>query len=149
MTIMTSVAENVSAVLHDNWSLSDPLKTSIEWGVKRVDVITWLKTSGKTYAIACYSPGLTAEKVIASNWWRVDETVTVDLCIKVSPLNINDMLAKRTAMRNEILRIIHDKQNSITDVQFAYPVREPVQVEAENMLRLTILVNCVYFHKKT
>jgi hypothetical protein len=144
---MASIAENVKTCLYNNWNDSVGVsKNDIYWTVQRVDVAMWAKSSTKNYLIAVYSPGATSSRPISHSWWRFEEVVTVDVAVKASVQNAYD---KRTIIQNEIRRIIHAYQTSITDVSFAFISREPVQVEAENMLRLTLLVTCVYFHKKT
>jgi hypothetical protein len=144
---MTSIAQNVETCLFNNWNDSVGVsKNDIQWTVNRVDVALWAKSGTKNYLIAVYSPGATTSRPISHSWWRVEEVVTVDVAVKTSVSGAYD---KRTILQNEIRRIIHAYQTSITDVSFAFLSREPVQVEAENMLRLTLLVTCVYFHQKT
>ena len=143
---MTSTAESVKTCLYDNWNDSIGIaKADVEWTVNRVDVATWLKTGTKNFLIAVYSPGATSSKPISHSWWQITEVVTVDVVLRTSVATAYD---KRTAMQNEIRRIIHSYQTSISGVSVAYVSREPIQVEAENLLRLTILVTCIYFHSK-
>jgi hypothetical protein len=143
---MTSIAENLKTCLYSNWNDSIGIaKADVEWTVSRVDVATWLKTGTKNYLIAIYSPGATSSKPISHSWWQFTEVVTVDVVVKTS---VSSAYEKRTTMQNEIRRIVHSNQTSITGVSLAYESREPIQVEAENLLRLTILVTCVYFHSK-
>jgi len=143
---MTSIAQNVETCLFNNWNDSVGVsKNDIQWTVNRVDVALWAKSGTKNYLIAVYSPGATTSRPISHSWWRVEEVVTVDVAVKASVSGAYD---KRTILQNEIRRIIHSYQTSITGVSFAFLSREPIQVEAENMLRLTLLVTCVYFHAK-
>jgi len=143
---MVSTAELVKTCLFDNWNDSIGIAAAdVEWTVNRVDVATWLKTGTKNYLIAVYSPGATSSKPISHSWWQITEVVTVDVVVKTS---VSSAYEKRTIMQDEIRRIIHSNQTSITGVSVAYESREPIQVEAENLLRLTILVTCVYFHSK-
>jgi hypothetical protein len=144
---MTSIAENVKTCLYNNWNDSVGVaKTDIYWTTQRVDVAMWAKSGTKNYLIAVYSPGAISSRPISHSWWRVEEVITVDVAVKASVSGAYD---KRTTLQNEIRRIIHSYQTSISDVSFAFISREPVQVEGENLLRLTLLVTCVYFHKKT
>jgi hypothetical protein len=144
---MASTAENVRTCLYNNWNDSVGVaKNDIYWTTQRIDVAMWAKSGTKNFLIAVYSPGTTSSRPISHSWWRVEEVITVDVAVKASVSGAYD---KRTILQNEIRRIIHSYQTSITDVSFAFISREPVQVEAENILRLTLLVTCVYFHKKT
>jgi hypothetical protein len=144
---MASIAENVKTCLFNNWNDSVGVaKNDIYWTTQRVDVAMWAKSSSKNYLIAVYSPGTTVSRPISHSWWRVEEVITVDVVVKASVSGAYD---KRAIIQNEIRRIIHAFQTSISDVSFAFISREPVQVEGENLLRLTLLVTCIYFHKKT
>ena len=144
---MTSIAENVKTCLYNNWNDSVGVaKNDIYWTVNRVDVALWAKSGTKNYLIAVYSPGATTSRPISHSWWRVEEVVTVDVAVKASVSGAYD---KRTILQNEIRRIIHAYQTAMgPPISFAFESREPIQVEAENLLRLTILVTCVYFHSE-
>jgi hypothetical protein len=144
---MASTAESVKTCLYNNWNDTIGVaKADIEWTVSRVDVAKWAQGSPKNFLIAVYSPGATSSKPISHSWWQITEVVTVDVVVKTS---VSSAYEKRTTMQNEIRRIIHAYQNAMgPPISLAYESREPIQVEAENLLRLTMLVTCVYFHNE-
>jgi hypothetical protein len=144
---LASTAENLKTTIYNNWNNAIGIaKADIQWTVNRVDVALWAKGSTKNFLIAVYSPGATSSKPISQGWWRIEEVITVDVVVKA---NVSGAYDKRTAMQNELRRIIHTYQTSISDVSFAYESRQPIQVEAENFLRFTMLVTCVFFHSKS
>jgi len=143
---MASTSESVKTCLFNNWNDTIGVaKADVEWTVSRVDVAMWAHGSPYNYLIAVYSPGATTSKPISHSWWRIEEVVTVDVIVKASVASAYD---KRTAIQNEVRRIIHSNQTTITGVSLAYESREPTQVEAQNLLRLVMLVTCLYFHQK-
>ena len=143
---MASTSESVKTCLFNNWNDTIGVaKADVEWTVSRVDVAKWAQGSPKNFLIAVYSPGATSSKPISHSWWQITEVVTVDVIVKTS---VSFAYEKRTIMQEEIRRIVHSYQTSISGVSLAYESREPVQVEAENLLRLVILVTCLYFHQK-
>jgi hypothetical protein len=149
-----TVAYNLKTELVNDWQLGTPLSSAdIEWTNYRKQVGVWQGAGTKKILIAVFNPGTTSSRPLSANWWRIDEQVRIDVLIKVGSSGgtstIDTDYTNRDTIRNEILRIVHLKQTGITGVNFAYPTREPIQNEAENLLYLTIFVNCVYFHQKT
>jgi len=143
---MASVAENIRNCLYNNWNDGVGIaKSDIYWTVYRFDVANWLK-SGRNYLIAVYSPGQTVSRMISPNTWRIEETVKIDIIVKCSSLNVDEMYQKRNILKSEVLRIIHANQFQIPGLSWVYISQEPVEVEAENMLRTTFNCLCVYHH---
>lgn len=145
---MSSTSEKVLTVLQNNWNDSVGVgKDEIEWTVKRVEIAVWLRTSTKNFLIAVYSPGQTYTRFIAPNVWRTEETLKIDVLIKCNLQNINEMYEKRTAIMNEIMRIIHENQFQVPGVSWTYISQEPFQAETENLLRVTFVCLCVWHHQ--
>jgi hypothetical protein len=149
---MTIAAENVLSTLQTNWGLSDPPATAISWNNKRVDTKSFLSDVTKTYAVIVFTK-TSKQKPISLNWWRVDEQVQVDILVKVNPTSAGTSLSaqftRRNNMRDQIRTLIHHYERSISGVQFANIIAEPDLLELENLVRGTLLVNCLYFHQLT
>jgi hypothetical protein len=149
---MTIAAENVLSVLQTNWGLVDPAAGQISWDKKRVDQKAFISDVTKTYQITVFTK-TTKQKPIALNWWRIDELVQVDILVKVNPASAGTSLSmqftRRNNMRDQVRTLIHHYQRSILGVQFANIVGEPDLLELENLVRGTLLVNCLYFHQLT
>jgi hypothetical protein len=52
-------------------------------------------------------------------------------------------------MRKEVERIIHTSEFNIASLAEAVVSREPVQVEAQNLVRVSVQVTCKSFQIKT
>jgi hypothetical protein len=149
---MTVAAENVLSIIQTNWGLSDPAAAAISWNNKRVDTKTFLSDVTKTYAVIVFTKA-SKQKPISLNWWRVDEQVQVDIFVKVNPASAGTSLSaqftRRNNMRDQVRTLIHHYEKSIPGVQFANIIAEPELLELENLVRGTLLVNCLYFHQLT
>jgi hypothetical protein len=145
---MASVAENVKTCLYNNWNDSVGVaKDDIHWTVYRADIVaSWLRSGTKNFLIAVYSPGQTVARMISPSTWRVEETVRIDIMVKCNASNIGEMYQKRNVLKSEVMRIIHAYQFQIPNLSWAYISQEPIEVEAENLLRTTFYCLCVYHH---
>lgn len=151
-----SVPENVLAMLEAEWdeSASGVTIANIEWLLKRDDAAQWqgpgLGASTKVFMVACYSPSPSMQmKVLSIHWWLIDQSVTVDIAIKVTSENIEAMRVLLTKMAAEIQNLVHKHQKEVEGVQFATVTRETTHVEGKMLLRSTFNVNCRLFHSES
>lgn len=145
---MPTTQENVSTTLQNNWNDAIGVaKNDVQWVTTRPDIEAWFKASTKNYLAACYAGG-TRETAVAQDTWRVDESIIIDILIKSTETNFSNMIPIRKTMKDEVKRIIHSQQTSITGVALAWITRENA-VEQLRLLRQTLTVNCLSFHTKT
>lgn len=143
---MSSLTENLKNIIYQNWNDNVGIgRDEIEWTVKRVDVIEWLRSSSKNFLIAIYSPGQTTSKVVAPKIWKTEESLRIDVYVKVT-VNVDTAYTERSIIKNEVLRIIHERQYDIPGVSWAYISQTPLEVEDTRMLRVILICTCILYH---
>jgi len=140
----------ISALLQAQWSLSSPSASQILWAATRVDSALFLAGS-QAYAIGAYNPASpTAVDVLSRELWQETERVHVDVYVKVaSPATPATATLTREAIKNEVYRILHLNQLTITGIKEAFIERELNKVEGTDLVRITLQIACVNFHIQT
>ena len=145
----SDIASTISTLLQAQWSLGSPSAQQIQWTTTRVDSATLLQQTSFSYTIATYNPSSpTAVDVLSRECWQETERIHVDVFVKVSGTPAT-ATQTREAMKNEVYRILHLNQLTISGVEEAYIERELNKVEGLDLIRITLQVACVNFHIQT
>ena len=145
---MTETNKLIMQTLQQQWSLSSPAATDIYWSSTRFETVDFEK-AGRNFVVACYSPtGPSQTSQLTREVWLKTEQVLVDILVKVAG-TVDDAVAARENMRKEVERIIHTSEFNIASLAEAVVSREPVQVEAQNLVRVSVQVSCKSFQVKS
>jgi len=145
---VTETNQLIMQTLQQQWSLSSPAVTDVYWSGTRFQTVDFEK-AGKNFVVACYSPtGPSQTTQLTREVWLKTEQVIVDVLVKVAG-TVDDAVAARENMRREVERIIHTSEFNVADLAEAVVTREPVQVEAQNLVRVSVQVSCKSFQVKS
>ena len=145
----SDIASTISALLQAQWSLSSPTVAQILWTMTRVDSALFLSGS-QAYAIGTYNPSSpTTVDVLSRECWQETERVYIDIIIKVVASTPLAATETRETMKNEVYRIMHLNQLTISGVSEAYIERELNKVEGTDLVRITLQAACLNFHVQT
>ena len=145
---MTETNTLIMQTLQGQWALASPAVGDIFWSGTRFETVDFEK-AGKNFVVACYSPtGPSQTTQLTREVWLKTEQVLVDVLVKVAG-TVDDAVAARENMRREVERIIHTSEFNIASLAEAVVSREPVQVEAQNLVRVAVQVSCKSFQVKS
>ena len=145
---MTETNKLIMQTLQQQWTLASPAATDIFWSSTRFQTVDFEK-AGKNFVVACYSPtGPSQTSQLTREVWLKTEQIIVDVLVKVVG-TVDDAVAARENMRREVERIIHTSEFNVADLAEAVVTREPVQVEAQNLVRVSVQVSCKSFQVKS
>ena len=141
---MTEANQLIMQALQQQWSLASPGVADIFWSSTRFETVDFDRAA-KNFVVACYSPtGPSQTTPLTRELWLKTEQVIVDVLVKVVG-TVDDAVAARENMRREVERIIHMSEFTISSLAEAVVAREPVQVEASNLVRVSVQVTCKSF----
>ena len=113
----------LSTFLHNNWALSSPTKTQIDWLTLRHDVKNWIapnNTSSNNVMIGCFSSRSPPKRRISNNAFEVRDTVEVQVYVK----NQGSMSANATlrdTVYNAVESLILANPNGVLGVNITDP----------------------------
>lgn len=140
-----SVNEQISKLLQDNWALTAPSKTQINWLTSRSKVGAWINNQSQKYCIACYS-GQSKNKLVSAKAWRFDKNVIIDILLKGA--SFDALVVLRETLAKHVNEIIQAHATSTPDVLLITPVSES-KVELDVYVRQVITINCIYIEETT